>query len=210
MDKAKQYWKQKQKNVCKEHGKRSAKGEHAYKPKELEEIILSPQEIEKLVKVFDGTLSVPIEIGEGMYIWIDYDHIFNPVLKIGCKENVISGDGFHHDYLGELQKSGLIESVIIQQDEHGVYKIKWSFAGGETKDSTMFPDYWTEAQVVEKIDEALRNVIKKEESARNVGRWEVQGKTGEGITIIAIIDMYKTQSGKQVGKMVSAYPKIEK
>ncbi|HEV2600690.1 MAG TPA: EndoU domain-containing protein, partial [Candidatus Babeliales bacterium] len=210
LDKIRQHWKQKQKNVCKKHGKRSAGGKHAYKPKELEEVILSPEEIEKLVKVFDGTLSVPIEIGEGVHIWIDYEHIFNPVLKIGCKDNTITPVGLHHDYLGELQKSGLIESVIIKQGEHGIYQIEWSYVGSDTKESTMFPDYWTREQVIQKIDEALRAVIEKEQNTRNVGRWEIKGQTSEGISIIAIIDIYKTQSGQKVGKIVTAYPEIEK
>ncbi|HEV2600986.1 MAG TPA: EndoU domain-containing protein, partial [Candidatus Babeliales bacterium] len=207
LDKVKQHWKQKQKNVCKEHGKRSASGKHAYKPKELEEIILSPEEIEKLVKVFDGTLSVPIEIGEGVHIWIDYEHIFNPVLKIGCKDNTITPAGFHHDYLGEIQKSGLIESVVIQRGEHGVYKIRWRYADGKEKESTLFPDHWTEAQVIEKINEALRNSIEK--TPKNNGRWEIEGITSEGISITAIIDVCETQSGQKVGEVVTAYPNIK-
>ncbi|HEV2601226.1 MAG TPA: EndoU domain-containing protein, partial [Candidatus Babeliales bacterium] len=207
LDKVKQHCKQKQNNVCKEHGKRSAGGKHAYRPKELEEVILSPEEIEKLVKVFDGTLSLPIEIGEGVHIWVDYEHIFNPVLKIGCKDNVIAPAGFHHDHLGEIQKSGLIESIVIQRGEHGVYKIRWSYAGGETKDSTLFPDHWTRAQVIQKIEEALRNVVHKKRKGK---KWEIIGETSEGVSITIIIEMCKTQSEKLIGKIVTSYPNLER
>lgn len=193
------------KRFCTEHklvllGKNKENQYHLMIPEELKAVILNEKDWEKLVKVFDGVLVIPNTSGKSA--WYDYQHLMGPVVNVGCQSDKIFLQGFHHDYLGKVRQSGLIEYTNIVQRPHGFYEANWAYGNvKKSAPSTFFPDHWTPNQVMSKIEEAMKNNPK------------VKFKDGQctmtGITIaegIKIKVVFETKNGQSTGKIITAYP----
>lgn len=196
---------------CKRHEEITEKGWHQLaRSEKFDSVIATPEQWEKLVKRFDGT---PIVISiDGadvrLVVRIDYEHL-GPVMKIHCETGQLDLAGFHHDYQGKAQKSGLFDfEIVTERNEHGVYEARWSYGNAEKKPSTFFPDHWPQEKVIEKIYEALHNITKKNKV--NGVRWELQGETNEGIAIRIILDIAPSRTGKSIGEIVTAHPLLER
>src|SRR5690606_23810651 len=104
--------------------------------------------------------------------------------------------GFHHDYLCELENSGVVQLLNKEVcPKTGVIKadVVWNSV---TKQKTLFPSHWTREQVVEKTLEALKNP--KEIIHKPNGTFQIKGITQEGIEIVMYID--------QKSKVMTSYP----
>ena len=98
-------------------------------PEALNNIDIVVEELEKLLKALGEIVDLtPAECGEkSEQIWIDYEHILSPLIKINCERGQYYVAGFHHDWQGEIQASGIIKSEVTKQFKNGVYEIKWSY-----------------------------------------------------------------------------------
>ncbi len=192
---------------CPIHKVITRKGKHSYRPAELEKLIISDIDLAKLVKAFDYTLTTPIECGCKAALWIDYEHLFRPCMKIDCQKQEIELSGFHHDHLHKIRNSGLIEFINYTEEPNGIYKAKWSYNNTKPKDSTFFPADWSPAKVIEKIIEACQNPITKPEYEN--GCWQISGITKENIEIFIVFKII-TSNSQGIAKLVTAYPTIKK
>lgn len=115
--------------------------------------------------------------------------------------------GLHYYPLAEkLDQAGLIkvENKFLSAD--GINKIKWSYHGCLSKESTCFPSNWTKETIIQKINEAARNITNQEWHKN--GRLELIGQTREGIKI-KMIFQFLTDNAQTICKLVSCFPHIE-
>jgi hypothetical protein len=135
------------------------------------------------------------------YIKINYEHILGMELYFS-RRGVPQIGGFHHDFMGKIEKSGVFEFVNKVVDKTGFYKAELLYRGESVKEITFFPAHWSRKEVISKIYEAYDNFIKENAVAelKPDGKFRLQGLTNEGVTI----EMYITQQGK----ITTAYPKI--
>jgi hypothetical protein len=61
--------------------------------------------------------------------------------------------GFHHDYLGQLEKAGAIIVTNKRMGPHGFYMADISIAGRTYRNKTFFPQEWPQEKVIHKIYE---------------------------------------------------------
>jgi len=168
-------------------------------------------EIESLKKVFDCAQScVPDCVKKGFaefknkHIKIPYEHIFGIELKWNDIKNSLSGiSGFHHDFMGAIEKSGVLKFMRKGVEKNGCYLADVIVDGSRIRDKTFFPQSWSREKVVNKIYEAYENFIKngaivKEERG---GKYLINGFTSEGIEV----EMYITKKGQ----IATAYPVVK-
>ncbi len=167
---------------------------HLIKLKALEHILLNNEEIEKLACMYNNVLEGFAQINFKSII-INSAHILGP--EIRCVKKGLELSGFHHDFMGFIQKAGIILFDCIKEEAHGIYSANWYY-NGIKKQSTFFPKAWDRAKVIEKIIEAYKNQEFRELTSQ--GKWRVRGMTNEGIKIEIIIN--------KLGEMTSAYPII--
>ncbi len=168
---------------------------HLIELKALEHILLSSEEIKRLADTYNNICKSFAEI-DFKSIIINFEHIFGP--EIRCIKKGLELSGFHHDFMGLIEKTGLITFRRVREGVHGVYGAYWYYNGKE-KYSTFFPKSWDRIKVMEKIMEAYGN--SKAPRLTSLGNWEFKGVTSEGIKMAIIIDKF--------GKITSAYPIIE-
>jgi hypothetical protein len=109
-----------------------------------------------------------------------------------------SFSGFHHDYLCELENSGVVQLLNKQVcPKTGVIKadVVWN---GVKQQKTLFPSHWTREQVIEKILEAYKNF--QDVPKFHNGKWIVESMTNEGMKIKIVIS--------EQAKVMTAYPLI--
>ncbi|MDR3550119.1 MAG: EndoU domain-containing protein [Candidatus Babeliales bacterium] len=195
---------------CAEHqliafGKKERDKFHFITPDELKPVITNAKDWERLVKVFDGTLTTPSECGKAASIWTDYQHVMSPIITSNCKTGQLRLSGFHHDFLGQIKESGLIEYINTIKHPHGFYACHWKYGNAEKKFSGFFPDNWSPNKVMSKVHEALKNnpIIKLDKR----GNWTAFGKISEGIDVLIVLE---TKNGHPTGKIISAYPVFER
>ena len=146
-------------------------------------------------------------MGKQIPIWIDYQHIFTPVILIDCETGEIIPGGLHHDWLHRLEKSDIIDFENIEKGIAETYKAKWAYGNSPTKTSTFFPAEWSKSKVIEKIFDALKN--QSEQTIFDRGRWIFRGKTSDGIEIEIIFEGKKINGNWQpTGKIITAYPTL--
>lgn len=111
-------------------------------------------------------------------------------------------DGLHHDYLGALEGSGIIELIDKIESPIGAYKAEVIWNGRKFKQKSFFPKGWLRQQVIEKILEAFDDCVK-----RNVfldfskkKRCTIRGFTSDMLEIEMIINSN--------GEIITAYPII--
>lgn len=190
---------------CKEHGKLLQKGKHIYLPIQLESVAPDAKDWEKLSKVFDGTISVVTPNGERVPVWIDYQHLLTPAIKVNCETGETDLAGFHHDYLEKIAHSGALDFRVIERYEDGTYDAEWSYNGSESKPSTFFPSNWTSAKVIQVILEAIGSSISQEKRQQSSNRFVIIGITEDGLKIEVIIEVNNKESSHKA-KLISAYP----
>jgi hypothetical protein len=190
---------------CRNHGKLLVKGKHIYVPVQLKDIISDELEWEKLSKAYDGTVSVqvPDTDGEKILVWIDYQHIFTPVIKINCETGEIDLAGFHHDYLEQIANSGVLDCNITERYEDGVYDIEWSYNGSPIKPSTLFPADWSKAKVIEMI---IKGLVNQKETYLKGNRLEIKANATDSFKIKIILEIQKNINGYKTAKLITAYP----
>lgn len=137
----------------------------------------------------------------GKHIKIPYEHILAIELKWNDVKNTLSGiSGFHHDFMGAVEKSGLLKFVRKGVEKNGCYMADILVDGSRVSGKTFFPQSWSREKVIGKIYEAYENFIKsgaiiKKEAG---GKYIISGFTNEGIEI----EMYITKKAQ----ITTAYP----
>lgn len=138
------------------------------------------------------------------HIKIPYEHILGIELKWNELKGTLSGiSGFHHDFMGTLEKSGLLKFVRKGVEKNGCYLVDIILDGSRIPGKTFFPQHWSREKVVSKIYEAYDNFIKSGAipELNNKGKYVINGYTNEGIEI----QMFITKNGQ----MATAYPIVE-
>lgn len=128
------------------------------------------------------------------------DHILAP--EIVCRKGKWKCVGFHHDYLGRLKASKLLEYEQHKNLENGFYEVRWRYGDTDFKFSTFFPDDWTPAQVLNVIGEALHrpDIAKTLQS----GKLVLKAPYSPNINIIVVLEA--NSIGKPTGRIISMYP----
>jgi len=193
-------------NICIEHNVATLKGKHLHIPNELKDIITNPHEW-GLHEVFDGAILTPAEHGHPIPSYPDYQHILSPIIKVNCKNKTMVFSGFHHDYLGTIKKSGLIEYENVIQHPNGFWQADWKYVhgNGAHKFSGFFPDHWTPLQVMEKIIESTKRI--QEISLKNNGYLEVTNLTQDNLKIVIVFQINPQLSQ---AKIITIYPDFRK
>jgi hypothetical protein len=156
------------------------------------------KEMTHLRKLFDGKMKGFAEFSN-KYLKLDYEHIFG--IELGfSRRGMLFIEGFHHDIMNLLEKSGVIEFSNKIVYENGFYKATLLHNGHIAKKiATFFPAHWSREQVVSKIYEAYENFVKSGIQAElKKDKYLVRGLTNEGVPV----EMYITRKGH----MVTAYP----
>ena len=90
---------------------------------------------------------------------IDCMHLFGMEL-MPSKEHLKLG-GFHHDYLGQLEKSGIIRVEVLDQTAEGFYKAQvWVGSIAVKERKTFFPQYWTREEVIQCVMETYQDSVR--------------------------------------------------
>lgn len=191
--------------ICNQHGEPILKKMHQYVPPGLLEKLPSKFELEKLGAQY-SRVQLPGKInGQDILAQIDLEHIFLTNIEIDCARGRMRMGGFHHDYLGTIEQSGILDIKQGESLSNGIYKINWGYGLGD-KPSTMFPKNWTREQVMEKSLEALRHIRIQDFAKENNNRYLVEGVTSDGITILWV---FEAQNEKITGDVISIYPLIK-
>lgn len=192
---------------CPVHGVITKGKTHLHVPEELAHIITNEKDWEKLAKAFDGIIKTPVINGKQASIWTDYQHVLGPCITLNAKENKISLAGFHHDFGGKIRESGIIKYTDIKDKGHGFYEAYWAYGNAKPKYSTFFPDHWTPAQVMHKIEEALKNPVNPQKPLKFTDKsWVYMGKTNDGIKIQIYLEFDRLNNFNLTGKIISAFP----
>lgn len=125
---------------------------HDVMPEILRDIVNSV-DFQALAKRFDGMVHNLNEI-QAKVLNFDYKHFLGP--DITCERaSRVKVNGFHHDHLGKIEKSGILNMKRVHENVHGCYKIEWSYLNSKSKYSTCFPQHWTPMRVMESISQAV-------------------------------------------------------
>ena len=140
---------------------------------------------------------------KGGHIKIAHEHILGIELIWNDAKNTLSGiSGFHHDFMGAIENSGLMKFVRTAE-KNGCYMADIIVNEQRIPGKTFFPQHWSREEVIEKIYEAYANFINSgatPELSKN-GKYIINSATNEGIEI----RMYITKKGQ----MTTAYPIIK-
>jgi hypothetical protein len=137
------------------------------------------------------------------HIKIAYEHILGIELIWNDVKNTLSGiSGFHHDFMGGIEKSGLIKFVKTAE-KNGCYMADLIVDGKRIPGKTFFPQQWSREKVISKIYEAYTDFTNSgiTPQLNPQGKYIVHGYTNEGIKIEMVIT--------QKGHMKSAYPSFK-
>lgn len=201
---------EKQKISCEKHGIHTVKGRHDFSEhsEEWHKVVPGNLEHEILAKPFDHTMhthvnpALPQWMNENpKSIVINYEHITTPELKTRCSKGEVSNAGFHHDHLGKIVETGLVETRNKTMLSKDCYELEWRSHNSTWKASTMFPEHWTKAQTMEKIFESLKSLNTKEIIYECGKRYLHLGITSEGIPILSVIEV-----NEDIAKLITAYP----
>lgn len=124
-------------------------------------------------------------------------HVYEPLFKSDKNGILKKIHGFHHDFCGILERSGLVKLKNKVMGIGGVYKADVTINGVTSPNKTFFPTEWSRRKVLEKIVEASENLVKPIETQWD-GTKVLHGRTLESIEIKIIIT--------PEGKVSSAYP----
>jgi len=136
------------------------------------------------------------------HIKIAYEHILGIELIWNDSKNTLSGiSGFHHDFMGTVEKSGLMKFVRTAE-KNGCYMADIIVGEQSVPGKTFFPQHWSRETVVNKIYEAYEHFIKSGATPlEKKGKYIIDGTTKEGIEI----RMFITKNGH----LKTAYPIIK-
>ena len=156
-------------------------------------------EVVHLRTLFDNTVKGFAEFSN-KYIKFDYEHIFGMKLSFS-KKGVPQLGGFHHDFMGKIEKSGVFKFVDKIIYENGYYKAILKYKGDIAKSSaTFFPAHWSQEKVMETILEAYNKFIQsgKQIKLEKGGKYLIDVAIEENVRI----HIHITQNGL----ITSAYP----
>ncbi len=170
--------------------------ESAYAPiaKKLEDAI------SKIRTFYKRTPNYDIPNFGNKEIQVALEHVLGVELKWSELGTLLDLSGFHHDFMGAVEKSKAFKFLNKIVNENGCYSAD-IVLNGKSFPKTFFPQHWSQEDVVKKIYEAYYNFRKSGAIAlEKGGKYLIDGVTNEGITI----RMYVTKGGK----IVTAYPKL--
>jgi hypothetical protein len=133
---------------------------------------------------------------EGTFVeWQDgLKHIFEPSVK-QYKNGKLKIDGFHHDYLNQLENIGEIQLTNKVMCEEGFYKAEVAYRGANSP-KTFFPADWSREKLVQVL---LRFTEKhKDKAVLDRGAWKIEEYFHTGIRMRVIISKNM--------QLISAYP----
>jgi hypothetical protein len=158
-------------------------------------------EIAQLRKIFDCTIKGFAECAN-KYLKLDYKHILGIDLWFDRK-GITKLEGFHHDFMEIIEKSGVIKFVNKTVYTAGFYKATLVGDGLRALKKSFFPAEWTREKVISKIYEAYENFVKNGgiPKLEHNGTYKIQSCIQEGVEI----EMYITKKGK----ILTAYPILE-
>jgi len=154
-------------------------------------------ELQALRLVYDNKVKGFAEFAN-KWLKIEYEHILGIDL-IFDRKGFPRINGFHHDLMGAIEKSGAIEFTNKTVYNAGFYKADLVIDGTKIT-KTFFPSEWPRKKVIEKIYEAYENCIKSGvlPELGSDGKYVIQSNIQEGIDIKMCIT--------QKGKVLTAYP----
>lgn len=168
-------------------------------------------EVETLKQIFECEKNcVPDCVKKGFaefkskHIKIPYEHILGIELKWNDIKGTLSGiSGFHHDFMGAIEKSGVLKFVRKGIEKNGCYMADVFVGEKCIPGKTFFPQSWSREKVINKIYEAYDNFIKSGAIPllEKNGKYRVNAFTKEGIEI----EMHFTKNGQ----MATAYPIVK-
>lgn len=167
----------------------------------LTEFLFSVEkEIIQLRQLFDCTRKGFGEFAN-KFIKIDYQHILGIELRAG-KKGAVSLGGFHHDFMGAIEKGGVFDFVNVVKSKSGFYSAD-VIVNGRSTYKTFFPQNWPREKVISKIYEAFDNCMKSgmQSILQPNGNYKFQGHISEGVKI----EMFITKTGQ----IKTAYPIIK-
>jgi hypothetical protein len=190
---------------CQYHIATLKKGVHTIIPKEIQPFIPSQQELAQLEKHLD--IRAPIEKISGKKIdklIVNLEHIFAPEVLVDCAKVKVGVQGLHYyPAVESLEQAGLIKIHARALNPDGIHSFNWSYHGSKGKDSTCFPTNWSQEKIIQKINEAIKNI--QDKITKPNGRIEIEAQTLENVKIKMIFDI--EQIGEQnICTMVSCYP----
>jgi len=167
-------------------------------------------EIVELKKKFDCVQNCVVDCTKkgfaefnNKHIKIPYEHILGIELKWNDLKNTLSGvSGFHHDFMGIIENSGLLKFVRKGVEKNGCYLADILLDGARVPGKTFFPQHWSREKVISKIYEAYESFIKSGViPLEKGGKYIIEGLTQEGINI----RMFITKNGQ----VATAYPIVK-
>jgi hypothetical protein len=170
-------------------------------PANVPKMLNLAERVPYLQKMFDGTKVYIKEIGE-IILTIDYEHIFGLTIKQKFNRGILNKqfiNGFHHDFMGNLERAGLITLNVIKTGIEGTLEALVKIDGVWFDKKTFFPKHWTDETIIKKIFESLTRFY-KEPVLQDNGNWKIIGLTEESLKIETIIS--------QCGKIITAYPHL--
>ncbi|BDC34452.1 hypothetical protein Noda2021_04100 [Candidatus Dependentiae bacterium Noda2021] len=194
---------------CAHHIATTSNGVHTIIPKELQPFIPSQKEIAQLEKQLDIIPAIKKISGKEIDVLIgNLEHVFCPEIKVNCETGKVGIQGAHYyPVLKKLEKEGLVKvhSDVLNAD--GTNTVNWSYHGCIPKDSSCFPEHWTKENIVQKINESIKNIVDK--LGYPNGRLELTGLTQEGIRIKIIFQISEKGSGTTCN-IISCFPLLKK
>ncbi len=160
------------------------------------ECVASDLEIDKLAKPFDHTCKTHNDprfpehmINDPKSIRFEHEHLRKPDIRVKCSKAIpeYSVSGFHHDPMGKVENSGLIDIRNKKELPHGCYAYEWKYDNADFKLSTFFPKEWSSAEVYEKVLESMKNTKEIKYKVGN-GCYTHIGTTVNGLEIEALIE----------------------
>ncbi|HJZ22969.1 MAG TPA: EndoU domain-containing protein, partial [Candidatus Babeliales bacterium] len=123
------------------------------------------------------------------HIKIAHEHILGIEPIWNDAKNTLSGiSGFHHDFMGTIEKSGLMKFVRTAE-KNGCYMADIIVGEQSIPGKTFFPQHWSREEVISKLYEAYADFNKSGITPKlnDRGKYVIHGYTSEGIKIEMII-----------------------
>lgn len=142
--------------------------------------------------------------GEFAHKWVKLgpEHLLVPELEV-TKEGIVRFSGFHHDFMGIIEESGIIQLTNKVVDQFGCYRADVWF-NGKSVPKSFFPKEWPREKAIAKVFEAYDQFIATGATNFEIspgGKYKLVGYTTEGIKIENIIT--------KKGHVCTAYPFVK-
>jgi hypothetical protein len=153
------------------------------------------QDIEKFRHLFDSTRKGFAQFAH-KYFKVDFKHVMG-IKTWFNKKGEFEWTGFHHDYLGQLERIGAIIVTNKRMGPYGFYIADITINGTTYTNQSFFPQNWTRQKIAEKIFEAYEHFLAHEASKfvnSTLEKYPLLAKIQEGIEI----EMIVSSAGKAI------------